>query len=1262
MPNASVNIGGDASGAVAAVAAAQGAIDSLTGKTVMVDVEVRHGGAGGGVSGLARDMDKVATSAGRAHTATKGMADHVERAGRSGAGMGGGFERAGAGAERAGRAARGMGEDVARAGVATAALAGHTERVSGGMRAIEASGARGMNAIASGASDAGRGMRELESGASRAGVAVRNVMPSGGSGVGGGAIKSAIIDMERLSDGTYGVAEAMKAIGSRDLRHGGANDPWSTREATASPSTKASAGPGNAGLGIGPGETTPIGPYSPRGRGSGGASPPGGVGGIPRGGFSWAGVGPGDFEYTSGGRPADRSGRPRDAAEGRRSPAADRLAAARAARSEAAGIDEVGKSSERATGSAKGLGSELLKGMSPHHIERMISPLQQAGWQMAMVGGMMAGVTKEANTLMTATTGMGLNFTGMAAGIQRAEQSAARSHNLGLSGLDQELRQSARAMTNELAPAMKAGVGATKAFEEAKMGAQASLGPSIEGFANQMTRSAPQLQGIMSSLGKTALSLGTDVVAGLAQTGPAWASAADAVARNAPQLTQASKDFGNIVAGTIGTAASVVGFGEDMGNTFQSNLDRQLGARRDPSTGHLSSIGHQGDYDYWGSGAPKPGTPAAGAVGAGGAPVAPGAFDPSKPFSGTAILPGGEKTGTGDIGAAPSGAARRPSHDSDWAKGMTGKQIYEAEYQRATGGYPSTGPMPSGLGSSGAGPHPMSEIGAKAPAWPGPPPGTFSSEPGDLAHQPPASRGTGAGFGSGVRPIPPAAASGLGVADMTQSFAQIPQAAQTAMAGAQRAVQQFPMQQSVQQQTAGMARHIQDAAPQMESGGAALGASFGSGMAAGSTKSEQVTDTVIRKHVKRVVDAGMDEADAQSPSRKFARLGGWMGQGLALGIAGSTSTPVTAARQMVAQTNAAAQQAAQAGRGAMGAGGLGTGGVGPASPGGLGASSVGGGANRIAASGVWDNHNSPRLDPQSPQAQQQAADQQQAQRQQDPNQPSRVGQLGATPNSRDAIQQRWDAHEDRRQHLLADRAQRHDDAIAGAQRGISPAQAAAEREAQQAGQRIPAAIGKGVEQNSGAATDPMRYLSGMQQKQLKKDNDLGSPSRVYAGFGLNLVQGLGVGVAAGVPGAVSAMSGATAQMSAAVAGPLNNQGLMLGYSFATNIVDGATRVLKNANFQPGGTPTIANQQAQAALGRIDLLGPGAGTSVYKTPSRAMDGAAQAAQVATAIRAAIQSVPLSVTVNLDGRYVDHKIASSQDGLVEVLRDALIGANG
>lgn len=165
MPDATARIGGDASGAVAAVATAQGAINSLTGKTVVAHVIVRQ--SGGSVAGMAADMGRVGNAADRAGRSARGMGENFDRAGRSARGMG---DHVGRAADEAGRFRTHMDavNNIMGGGAAGAvthaqgmrSLANEAARVKSSIGEI-GSGSGGMRAIEAGVSGAGRGFRAM---------------------------------------------------------------------------------------------------------------------------------------------------------------------------------------------------------------------------------------------------------------------------------------------------------------------------------------------------------------------------------------------------------------------------------------------------------------------------------------------------------------------------------------------------------------------------------------------------------------------------------------------------------------------------------------------------------------------------------------------------------------------------------------------------------------------------------------------------------------------------------------------------------------------------------------------------------------------------------------------------------------------------------------------------------------------------------------------------------------------------------------------
>jgi hypothetical protein len=179
--------------------------------------------------------------------------------------------------------------------------------------------------------------------------------------------------------------------------------------------------------------------------------------------------------------------------------------------------------------------------------------------------------------------------------------------------------------------------------------------------------------------------------------------------------------------------------------------------------------------------------------------------------------------------------------------------------------------------------------------------------------------------------------------------------------------------------------------------------------------------------------------------------------------------------------------------------------------------------------------------------------------------------------------------------------------------------------------------------------------------------DSGSPSRKTTKTGLELGQGLVVGMRASEPSVAQAgasmanasVSAANAAMTTAatnsaaqtayntaLAGGFGagliaasngvtpiaqDYGLMLGYSWAENVVTGAQNVLKSADFTALTTPKFGSQLAQANLGKLGLLPPaGSGAEYYTTTS----GSAGMVQMAP--------ITVNNTVMLDGQVIDAKM--------------------
>jgi len=118
----------------------------------------------------------------------------------------------------------------------------------------------------------------------------------------------------------------------------------------------------------------------------------------------------------------------------------------------------------------------------------------------------------------------------------------------------------------------------------------------------------------------------------------------------------------------------------------------------------------------------------------------------------------------------------------------------------------------------------------------------------------------------------------------------------------------------------------------------------------------------------------------------------------------------------------------------------------------------------------------------------------------------------------------------------------------------------------------------------------------------KKTHGISSPATVWAADGMNLAAGVGVGVTAGTSVAVGAVGGMSNAVQAA-GQYLSNQGLMVGYSWAQNVVTGVQQQIKNSDYQALGLPKL-NQAAEMALAATGLLSAGSGAESYKTPGNA----------------------------------------------------------
>jgi hypothetical protein len=159
---------------------------------------------------------------------------------------------------------------------------------------------------------------------------------------------------------------------------------------------------------------------------------------------------------------------------------------------------------------------------------------------------------------------------------------------------------------------------------------------------------------------------------------------------------------------------------------------------------------------------------------------------------------------------------------------------------------------------------------------------------------------------------------------------------------------------------------------------------------------------------------------------------------------------------------------------------------------------------------------------------------------------------------------------------------------------------------------------------------------------------------VFNQQGKDAIAQIGVGFAAGVPGAVSTMSAAAAAMSMALQGPLSDYGLQAGYTFAQSMADGSSREIKSANFSALGEPTNISPEAMEFLAATGLLRAGSGASTTKTASGG---------VGTVVLP--PAMPSSLTVTVKGQDIkvgDQVIATIADRQIEIALNDITGTSG
>ena len=214
-------------------------------------------------------------------------------------------------------------------------------------------------------------------------------------------------------------------------------------------------------------------------------------------------------------------------------------------------------------------------------------------------------------------------------------------------------------------------------------------------------------------------------------------------------------------------------------------------------------------------------------------------------------------------------------------------------------------------------------------------------------------------------------------------------------------------------------------------------------------------------------------------------------------------------------------------------------------------------------------------------------------------------------------------------------------------RRASSARRAQEREQIAAGQNSGNGFLGGLNSRMGAANRAGAYLADAAHRGYKRQDEQSSPSKKWAGFASNSVDGLAGGFAT----STSTATGAVTSMAGTMQGVADDASLKMGYRFARNVVTGADTVFKSSDFQAAGAPSLENEQVRTALGSAGKLGPAVGASVYKASAVGFDMAGMVAQIGAAVAAAIVSQPVQVGVNLDGTPFYAMVAEAQNRLVE-----------
>lgn len=1248
MVNIDISASGNAAGAIAA---AQAAIDSLHGKTVEINVKVNYSKSGdiGAANAAMRDSGKAADQSAAAHdrasrasdrssASARAHASASERASGAMGGLGSSSDRAGTSlrgvhgsSQLAGRGLAGASKDADKAGVSLGGLSQSSrdaDKSAGGLGRTVGGVGRGLGGLGDGASGAGRGLSGLGRSLSDVGISLGSVPGYLGSAAGAvgmfgtaaayAAAGSGILTAGVGALGAVGVG-ALGGVGVAAGMAGGAMANF----AVSAHQDSAKFGKTFASLGKQAHLAAQM------------VSEPmaGAVASLGRSMVTAEGnlTGPGMAIASS---LQEGFGN----AAGVINSSSDSIVSAAAVG--AAGF-------ARLTGETAPGASAFLSQL-PSLTAGAVSGLSQITSEFGASAGAIEGATPAINRMTGSLGGLGAQAVRTGAGsiVPFAENVSSMANGVSSAVAD-------------LAPAIKPSMQAVTDVVNAVSGGLGSLAPDVASFAGAVSANAPQLESIMGSAGRGMLAFGSAAVNGLGSAAPAISSMANSIQANQPAIAETVGWLASTAASAIGFGADVIGVADSMAS---GATGRAIGdSTRGPDGVSLLSASPPGGIDPGRGGQvtdSKLGawvnktfglTPSSESTGGGGGFFgAGGTFDRVSKSGGLLGLGTQATYAGGATGSGPAGEAG-PTARGQAMAGQPGGGLGAA----ITGGAMSSSPFGGGPGG-GPGGGQVSAIPRGGAETGGGPPTAAQSFGGLFTGAMQSASQAGAA-------IPATMQTAMAGARSAVSGANLGGAAGTQMSAMSSAISSANVGGSVGGQMNRMTQTVESAAPAAAAAGAKAGGAIGGGVAAGTTSSMTVMDKLMIKHVTSIEESAMSALDAHSPSRKFAKIGTYIPLGMAEGIARMNSSPLSAVNQMAASSEeatrartavrvtgsghvSAAQAMAQANnvregpRGALrgaekqqafagrkaGAFDAATRTFADADPTGPGATINSDNArmvfdkqvmswNAAAGSDIGDGKPTPRVASPLTSRQYDAMVAMQSAMDGPVNDNFRMFGERTEQNilrNRPGALNVADAISDHEKQAQREQVQVKKDGAAKKYNPFSTGTPGSSflskdtismvRQASGLGEEVSAGFGQGVQNNAGAAVNPIGNVARAQKKRYTDDWDIHSPSGVAAGYGVNIMQGLGGGISASQSLAVGALSVATSAMQA----PMSDFGLKVGYAYGQSIVDGSTRVMEKAQLKALGQPKDLSKAAMSELAMAGMLRGGSGASTWKTPSGA----------------------------------------------------------